>query len=628
MKAKIIRLLIIFGMLFTLDSTVVYAEIPAAAAIVMVGPATCPAAGCAAGQKLDFKVDFDLGDYSPSLSPNVQVCIYTPIVWSATLFSVAEMGDITGASYIPGISYCSAEITPEGYNLLGGASATILANQFGDGLTFGFRLGGSALSTGSVLVRVLEQTSASGWIRSSQVFSTVRVVPGSNTVFAANDAAACGTNSPCYINSLENLANGLGTGLKDAIDARITPTSITILGNYSIKDHAVIVPYAHTIQGINGSVLTYSGTNCAEPMLKLTGGVTLRNLIIRDGNCLLTSRDLVVVEGTSNVLIETTTLTGGKDAIQLTSTNSSNLRFQFNQVTGNSGYAIWLATNNVGTLEASANNIYQNRSGFQVECNNHGRVEHNYWGAGVSGTAAANNCQVTDAKRLGAPALVNTSGAGIVGGKLTVTDNQKTYFLNSIGFQRNGGNDFDIYVVNHGAGSSLNVPFTSSSPTNLNPCSNYWDVFLAENSVLPTGTTLSVSLKYDLTSGCVATISSTRYCSQPDPVDMSILPLYWYDPSTYPTSMEWRTTGATGQNTSCSITDDEIKVIITGEFHPNLADLVFLPFVIGLPGQPTAIEIQSYGVEQNVRAGWTIGLIWLLAAIWGIWKRGKGGLHE
>ena len=631
MAARSLRLFLIFGILISLMSIhpgKVKASPEIAASVVMIAPSVCPSTGCAAGQSVDFKVDYDLGAYLPTLVPNVQICVYTPIIWSAYLFHISTIGDVSGANYTPGISYCSFEITPDGYNLLGGAAATLSTNQFGDGLNFGFRIGGSALGTGSVLVRVLEQTSSSVWTRSSQAFSSVKVVPTGASVFVANDAPNCGTNSPCYINSFQDLADGYGTGLKDAVDARLIPSSITIVGNYTIKDHTVVVQTAHVIQGSIGSSLTYNGSACTLPMLKLTGGATLRNLTIRDGSCVSTSRDLVVIEGLLPVLIEYSTLTGGQDALQITNLNTGNVQIQFNQITGNKGYAIWLGATNSGDIEALGNNLYGNRSGVQVECNNHGRVEHNYWGAGIAAISASSNCSVTEIKRLGAPALLNIDGPGVSAGRLTVNDTQKTYFKNSIGFQRSGGTDFDLYVVNHGSGSNVNIPFTSSSPSNLTPCSPYWDIFLGENSVLNQGTILSVFFKYDLTSGCVATISSTRYCAQPEPVDMTIYPLYWYDPVAYPTSMEWKTTGSTGQTTACILAEQEIRVDIDASDRPGLDDLSFLPFVVGLPGQPTAVRMVDYGVSSPGLeiGGITSLLILMVIGGWRLWLL-KGRRH-
>jgi len=147
----------------------------------------------------------------------------------------------------------------------------------------------------------------------------------------------------------------------------------------------------------------------------------------------------------------------------------------------------------------------------------------------------------------------------------------------------------------------------------LNPCSSYWDIFIAENTTLPADTVLSIFLKYDLTSGCIATISSTRYCTQPEPTDMTQYPLYWYDPANYPTVMEWKTSGSTGQTTACQVVDDEIRVDIDATGRPNMTDMSFLPFVIGLPGQPTAVEIVDYGITSSIRPStvWIIGLLTL-----------------
>ena len=272
MAARIFRILILLGLIIqimALNPFPVQAIPHTAAAVVLLAPTACPSSGCAAGQRLNFKIDFDLGIYSETLSPNVQVCVYTPTNWSAYQFGVSATGDVTGEIYTPGILNCSFDTTPVGYVLLGGASATLTADQFGDALNFGLRIGGSASMSGSVLVRVLEQSVASTWVRSGQAFSSVRVTSTGTNVYVANDATTCGTNSPCYINSLDDLTNGVGTGLKDAIDAPTGSITITILGNYLIKDQTVLIQQPHIIQGSSASNLTYSGSVCNQPMLKI-----------------------------------------------------------------------------------------------------------------------------------------------------------------------------------------------------------------------------------------------------------------------------------------------------------------------------------------------------------------------
>ncbi len=629
MKGRLFINGIILGMIVMLLtaglSQPTWAATPGAAVVILTSPAVCPTSGCAAGQRLNYKVDFDLGAFVDTLSPNVQVCVYSPLNWSVDVVKFSSNGGVSGVPYSPGITNCDA--APGGYALSGGASAQMAAGSFGDALNFGFRIGGAATLGGSVLVRVFEQSGPGTWVRTSQTFSSIPLVPSAENVYVANDASTCGINSPCYVNSAEDLPGGIGTGLKDALDSRSLPTTITILGNYLIKDNTVLVNSADILQGGPSASLSYNGTLCTQPMLKLTAGAKIRNLVIRDGNCSSVSRDLLVIESTSPVLIERNTLTSGKDGIQVTDANTANLIVQFNQVTGNSGYAIWLGPANTGTLDAVGNNFYANRSGNQVECNSHGKVDHNYWGAGVSTTTAASNCNVTESRRLGAPVLMNQNGAGVTGSRVTVSDT-KASFMNAVGFQRTGGTDFDIYLIDHGSGSTTNIPFTAGSPTNLNPCSSYWDIFLADGVTLPVDAVLSLFFKYDLSTGCIATISSTRYCNQPDPVDASQFPLYWYDPTGYPTNLSWVTTNSTGQATSCQVADNELRVDLDASGRPGLADLSFLPFVVGLPGQPTAVELVDFSAKATGGSAWPVIVFVGLGLIIGARiALSKGGRH-
>jgi len=94
--------------------------------------------------------------------------------------------------------------------------------------------------------------------------------------------------------------------------------------------------------------------------------------------------------------------------------------------------------------------------------------------------------------------------------------------------------------------------------------------------------------------------------------------------------MEWKTSGSTGQTTACQVVDDEIRVDIDATGRPNMTDMSFLPFVIGLPGQPTAVEIVDYGITSSIRPStvWIIGLLTLF--IFGMMRLLvlKEGRHE
>lgn len=569
--------------------------------LTLQAPATCPPAGCAAGQTLNVRASFDLTAYQPPPGANVQLCIYTPINWSAADLSMGLIGGVSGNSYQSSITSCS--VAPTAYNLLGGAQAALDAGAFGDWLDFSFRIGNTATTNGSVLVRVLERT-ADGWQQTSQAFLGVSVTATTDVVYVANDAAACGASSPCYINSGEDLPGGLGTGLKDAIDSHPLPgqpATILITGNYLIKNNAVLVDKPHTIQGVSDARITYLGTSCNQPMLQITAGATLRDLTLNDGTCSSTSRSLVEVDSPQTVSLISNDLTGGQDAVRILD-NDGDVILQFNHITGNSGYAVWRqAGARSGTVQAVANNFYANRSGFQVECNNKGRVDHNFWGFGVDPLTAISQCTFTVGKRLGAPALPRSDAAGVHAEKVTVTST-KTYSANGkVAFQHAPtDSDFDLFIVNHGSGSPDNVPFTGGMPDSLTTCSNYYDLFLSDDVTVPPSL-LDLFFRYDSTSGCTATVESTAYCNSGSP---ALIPLWWYDPASNVTD-GWDTTaqnpagsgaaGATGQTTVCDPILKEIQVSIDSSGRPNSTeDLNFTPFVVGLLPLPSSVIFSQF----------------------------------
>jgi hypothetical protein len=569
--------------------------------LTLQAPAACPPAGCAAGQTLNVRASYDLTAYLPPPNANVQVCIYTPINWSATDLRMGLIGGVTGSPYQSSISSCAA--APTGYNLLGGAQATLDAGAFGDWLDFSFRIGSTATTSGSVLVRVFERT-AGGWQQTSQSFLGIGVTATADVVYVANDAAACGASSPCYINSGEDLPNGLGTGLKDAIDSHPLPSqpaTILITGNYLIKNNAVLVDKPHLIQGVNDAQITYLGTTCTQPVLRVTAGATLRDLNINDGSCTSTNRTLVQIESPQTVYMISNDLTGGLDAVRILD-NSGDVVLQFNHITGNSGYAVWRqAGMGSGTVQAIANNLYANRSGFQVECNTKGRVDHNFWGYGVDPLTAISQCTFNAGKRLGAPALPRSNAPGVSAEKVTVTST-KTYTSNGkVAFQHDpADSDFGLFIVNHGSGSPDNVPFTGGMPGSLTACSNYYDIFLSNDVTIPPSL-LELSFRYDSTSGCTATIESTAYCASGDP---ALIPLWWYDPATNVTD-GWDTTaqnpagsgaaGSAGQTTICDTVLKEIKVSMDSSGRPNTSnDLNFTPFVVGLLPLPSSVIFSQF----------------------------------
>src|SRR5690554_5836045 len=113
------------------------------AQLAMASPASCPLGGCAAGQRLNMRFDFQPRGYDPALSPNVKVCVYAPTGWAVDggQATVDAAGQITGKPYTKTAGCSEDPAPPAGYSPVFSAAAQLEANTFGDALGFGFRLG-------------------------------------------------------------------------------------------------------------------------------------------------------------------------------------------------------------------------------------------------------------------------------------------------------------------------------------------------------------------------------------------------------------------------------------------------------------------------------------------------------
>jgi hypothetical protein len=606
---------ILFGLLIMPGAQTGRAEPLLVTGVTLLSPTACPSGGCAAGQRFNYKVDFGITKTDPNRSPNLQVCMYFPIKWEVTQASasVAGLGSITSTPYTKTTINCNS--APTDYNVVVGATATIQANTATESLKFSFRLGAGASTNGSVIVRVIEKDINGNWSQTGEGSNNLTVVPTTTSVFVANDATACAASTPCYINSGDDLLDGFGTGLKDAIDGVNANATITLLGDYSIKNNAVTVDEAVVLKSKDTSRITYAvDTNttpvCTEPMLSVTAGASLSGLSVDEGVCRTTTnttlnhRNLVLVDNptsTSSVLIESSSLKGGLDGVHVDSSNTGALTMRFNEITGNSGWAIYLASGNTGVLTAYANNLSGNKTGPQVECSTaaKGLFDHNFWGTGVLASAGSSDCTVNDAKRLGAAILDNVASPGVQAKQVTVKTDPIQYAFdnNAVGYQRTGsGSDFGMVIVNHGVSIPDSIPFAAGILGSPTPCSNFWDVFLTDAAVPVSPATLKLVFKYNLTTECAANVESVQYCGQT--AESTQFPLYWFNQS----AADWKTTGAGGQPTVC-LTDANKAIQVTIDNsttnHPNFNDLARQPFAVALPGQPVLSSLGLVALAGN-----------------------------
>lgn len=410
------------------------------------------------------------------------------------------------------------------------------------------------------------------------------------TAYVARTSQECNASpnpSRCYFNQAPYGINGQGTGLRSAILASSPNDEIVILNNYTIHNFTVLIDKPLTIRGHDQAMITYEGNICDQPMLSVTSGVVIRNLTITDGTCNEPSRNLIVINSPSNVRIENNTLLNGNRAVSV-QRNNGNVTVAFNHIANHSDFAIFYQSGGTGTgrVDVFANNILNNGSQTQVNCNNRGTANHNYWGLGLNASDSVLNCTVNNAKQLGAPIRFSEKLAGVDAVRQTVTPSMTYLFDEKVGVQRSDGSDFEVIIVNHGHGLSSNIPFYQTGFFGIRPCSNFYDVFLAGEA---DATDLTLALKYDLNENCVNLIESNTYCLQPDSANY---PLWWYDPEEVITD-GWTRTGqnpqgpgagnASGQVTTCNTNLKEIRVIIDNSGRPGIVDLRYTPFFVGLP---------------------------------------------
>ncbi len=615
-----VGLMVLLAVLLRTAQTSATPAAQSSTSLVLLAPSACPSGGCAAGQRLSYRLNFEVGQYAPaSGSPNVKVCVYLPAGWmDASSVQVDSTGGFTGLSYANVTSAGCAEdpLPPTGYTLAAAVQTQMNAGYFFDTLDFHFRIARTATAPGSVLMRVFEDTTGAGnWARTGQAFTSQMSVLAwtGSTAYLAGSPSAC-TQSPCFLNSAGDSAGGLGTGLRDAVDALPAGGRIVVLGTVTLKGQSVTLNKPMTLEGESNAVLTTQDSLCANPLLEVTAGLTLRGLTINDGACTSPSRTLILVNTANAVLIEGNDLVNGADAISVVNVGTS-LTVRYNHITGNSGYALYWGSASSAPLLLVANNLHQNRSGSAVECAAGASApvanrlaNHNYWGDGVVPSASETHCTLDPARRLGAPIARNSASAGVRATRLTVTTSKTYLFDNQIALQRSSdGSDVDVYVVNHGADVPASIPSFSSSAGSPNPCGDAFDVFLAENAT-PSGT-LELSFKYNRSTACMAVIESTQYCELSS--NASKFPLWWLDPSGVLTA-GWDTTGqnpagsgaggASGQTTTCDMGQDEIRVAVDTSGKPSFTEMGFTPFMVGLPIPATFRLLAS---NQTVTVQWS-----------------------
>jgi hypothetical protein len=426
-----------------------------------------------------------------------------------------------------------------------------------------------------------------------------------NTIYVANTSEQCTGRSQCFYNDPADSPNSiaLNKAINFAKAKSLTAAKIYILSAYNIKTDTVTIDYPVTIIGESSGWLSTSSSVCNQPLLFITAQATLRNLYISDGNnCTSPSRDLIVVQSSSTVTIENSTLEFGRTAI--THKNGlGNLVIRFSEIKNNDSHALFSENSETTShLQMTANNIYNNGNSSQVICQNNSQVNHNYWGDGVSASDAAQNCNADNLRSLTVP-IVSTSH-GVQSTKLSLSS---SYPSNDFyGFRAKSNLNAEIYVVNHGN----KMPFPDMSLSQLTACSNYYDVFIQENSQ-PSDLTLRFS--YAGNSACEQSIQSLSFCGSNS---IANYPLMWLDPKTGVTA-GWDNAGDkpqgpsagglySGQEVRCNQGSKSIELILNDAGRPNLSnDLRFTPFVVGFEKTAVTSFRASKQSDGKTTVSWT-----------------------
>jgi hypothetical protein len=276
-------------------------------------PVTCPSGGCAAGQRLNFLVDFSLSPEA-NFSPNTHICIYSEQEnqevsesnpWADTTNAwFSQTGITSGVPYNANgeNSFCATNATD--FEDLIFDLETTHTDALSDELAFTFNIQSTATVGATIKVKIFQIDADGEWTKNPQILETFIPTTGIDEIaYVGLNPADCGNRTPCFVNSGDDLPYGIGTGLRDAISAVETDSTIQILGDYIIKDHAILIDKNLNISGLEDAKLGYAGATCNESMLSISAGLTIEGLIISDGECTNPSRDLLQISSPDDITI-------------------------------------------------------------------------------------------------------------------------------------------------------------------------------------------------------------------------------------------------------------------------------------------------------------------------------------
>lgn len=413
-----------------------------------------------------------------------------------------------------------------------------------------------------------------------------------NTVYVAEDQALCASVSGNCIYD-DNQQEALVRAMQNTAYERII-----IVGSYRLNQIPLQLNRAVTLTGQPNASLTTDNGDCAKHLFEVTAPVTVESLKINSGPaCGNNSRTIFRVNTSGDVRIHHNTLEGGGNVIEYMD-NSGSLLVSANHISGFEFTALRrLGSNSPGVVRLVANNILGKPTNQAVvDCASRGTADHNFWGLRKLPSQMSANCNVQDAKRLGAE--IAKDAVGVKASAVQVTNTVPD--ANSPITLRTDTGTISAYLVDHGRLSAPAFPEISASIGTI--CSNTYDVFV---DTVQDANLLTITLKYDNNcAGLMAgALQNLKYC-QPNPLKV---PLMWLDPSRQFTQ-GWDRTGdapfapnAQPAASACDLANQTVSVQIDRNeaVHPGLlTDLRFTPFVVAMAEAEIHNFALSFGNER------------------------------
>jgi hypothetical protein len=267
--------------------------------------------------------------------------------------------------------------------------------EFGDFIQFSFIIPGAG-STDTFRLRQDNTNPAVLPFAGSGANTLLTVNAFGGSIYVANDATGCGSNSPCLTG---------GTALNTALDNVTGPGDVFVLGDYLMSPNTtadLTTAKTVTLSGVGGASINMAAGACSGAGIVNDGGaLTIQNLAI-DGTCATGNRSAAIRNDAGTLNMKNVTVrdfaasgigvaaAGGATVVEGSNFNNNNVALD------GSGGTLYAFANNVNTNTSL--NAATNIGGDNVKCN--------YW----------NSYNITDAaqyeKRLGAPVSTYIEGTG------------------------------------------------------------------------------------------------------------------------------------------------------------------------------------------------------------------------